>query len=95
MPELTGLEPQLYGGRDPLIPSQKIPKGEIDVAAIARSVPSQSGEKRLLAANSFRQFMNGDEPESRHTRNAPRKQHLRHLAPAIVPGEGWASESSS
>ena len=100
VPELIGLEPQLYGGRDPHIPSQRIPEEEIDVAAIARSVPSQTGEDRLLMANLRRLLMIGKESESMRASNShdttlSKRQHLRQLSPAIVPGEGWASESLS
>ena len=41
-PGLIDVEEQVYRGRDPVIPSQRVSKGEVDVAAIARSLPPRN-----------------------------------------------------
>jgi hypothetical protein len=87
VPELIGLEtpPLVYGGRDPHIPSQRIPAGEVDVAAIARST-TQTGKQRLLT-------MEYDSIHAMQNLRLPRTTHSRHLSPAIVPGEGWGGKA--
>jgi hypothetical protein len=73
------------------MPIQKIPEGEIDVAAIARSIPV-SGENQRLLRNNIQQLYFS----SKIQRNAPKKQVLRNQQARrlgeIVPGEGWASK---
>jgi len=91
-----GTPAQLYDGRHPHIPIQKIPKGEIDVAAIARSIPAPESSRMLLATS--QQFTNGavhsliDHPWARGNRLFE-AQTTRHLTSVIIPGEGWAGEA--
>lgn len=87
VPVLLDLEPLEYGGRDPHMPIQKIPKGEVDVAAIARSIPAQSGNQRLLFNYDQQHIYSNRQLD----KSLLRKQQPRQLT-AIVPGEGWASK---
>jgi hypothetical protein len=87
VPVLLDLEPLEYGGRDPHMPIQKIPKGEIDVAAIARSIPAQYDNQRLLFENTQQHSHGNQQLDRRLLRN----RQPRQLA-EIVPGEGWASK---
>ena len=87
VPVLLDLEPLEYGGRDPHMPIQKIPKGEVDVAAIARSIPAHSGNQRLLFSYTQQHVYSDRQLD----RNLLRKQQPRQLT-EIVPGEGWAGK---
>jgi hypothetical protein len=103
VPEMIDIEEQVYLGRDPLQPQQRVPKGEVDVAMIARSLPPRKESRRSLSRIET------------STSAAPNKVHIvgknasnegnkmlrkeskggiigRHLAEdsgSIVPGEGW------
>lgn len=46
IPGIIDIQEQAYQGRDPRIPSQRVPKGEVDVAAVARSLPPRNKSKR-------------------------------------------------
>jgi hypothetical protein len=68
---------------------QKIPDGEIDVPAIARSIPVQADSQRLLLRN-IQQLQLSSNLQSDASKQQPlRKQQARQLG-EIVPGEGWA-----
>ena len=90
MPDLIDLEtpPQLYGGRDPHFPKQRIPEGEVDVAAIARSILPSTGNDRWLMATT--------QPTSENTEINSHDNELnnlsRRLTSGILPGEGWTSK---
>ena len=43
-PDTIDMEELAYRGRDPHIPTQRVPQGEIDVATVARSVPPRRKE---------------------------------------------------
>ena len=91
VPGLLGLQEQAYPGRNPHIPSQRVPKGEVDVSQIARSLPPRTNtKKRSLAALSHR---------GRRTIHVPSKGKILNHATnrrnldgetKIIPGQGWA-----
>ena len=79
---------QVYKGRDPHFPVLKIPQGEVDVVAVARSIPPQVGKERermLETVESVYKHPNGKAHLS--------KNNSRRLASNVVPGEGWAGET--
>ncbi|KAL7539814.1 hypothetical protein ACHAXR_009620 [Thalassiosira sp. AJA248-18] len=96
VPEVIGLQEQLYPGRDPHIPIQRVPKGETDVATIARSLPPRtSSERQLLLATTLRKRQHiTNRALSQETRvSSLRAYHGRYLdgnSTKIIPGEGWA-----
>lgn len=83
------MDEEMYPGRDPHMPHQRVPKGEVDVAMIARSLPplNEGGGKRLLSS-----------PSTQHQRRQMRRlteqaHHGRKLnSTKIVPGLGWYSD---
>ena len=77
VPGLIDVEVQVYRGRDPVIPSQRVSKGEVDVAVIARSLPPRdsSSTKRILSS------LTG--------RHHNRRRRLEAVA-KILPGDGWS-----
>jgi hypothetical protein len=89
VPVLLDSQPLLYG-RDPHMPIQKIPEGEIDVAAIARSIPV-SGENQRLLRNNIQQLYLSSNVQRDAPEKVLRNQQARRLG-EIVPGEGWASK---
>ncbi|KAL3793748.1 hypothetical protein HJC23_013310 [Cyclotella cryptica] len=86
VPDLIDLEtpPQLYDRRDPHFPTQRIPKGEVDVAAIARSIPASTNNDRWLMAPLH--HLENTNSNSHHNKL---NKHLRRLTSEIIPGEGW------
>lgn len=86
MPVLLDLKPEQYGGREAHMPVQQIPQGEVDVAAIARSIPELENKRLLLGYSSQNISL-----KQQQGKNLLRKQQSRRLA-KIVPGEGWASK---
>jgi hypothetical protein len=77
VPGLIDVEEQVYRGRDPLIPSQRVPRGEVDVAAIARSLPPRDSSSMRRSLSSL--------SNSRH------HQHRRiETTSNILPGDGWS-----
>jgi len=95
LPEVIGLEEQLYQGKDPHMPSQRVPKGEVDVATIARSLPPRSNrEKRKLVSprnsqdNHHSTIQDDRHNESRNLEGDEGKEVK------IIPGEGWTIMNS-
>ena len=104
-PGLAESPTQLYTGRDPLFPSQRIPKGDVDVAAIVWSLPPQTTTRqRSLSLISYLQQTPVHSPTTNSTllkqnklrsRKKNRKNAARHLSAestsgkGITPGEGW------
>lgn len=90
MPDLIDLEipPQLYGGRDPHIPEQKIPEGEVDVVAIARSSLPSPGNDRWLMAPKQPNF----ESTEINSHDNELNNYSRRVTSEIIPGEGWTSK---
>ncbi|KAL9186839.1 hypothetical protein ACHAXT_010559 [Thalassiosira profunda] len=82
---------QLYPGRDPHVPSQRVPKGEVDVATIARSLPPRSKKKRRrLLAEERRQSAIAHSPVGDQYA-VGRERRVEESK--ITPGQGWASEN--
>jgi hypothetical protein len=91
-----------YRGRDPRIPSQRVPRGEVDVAAIARSLPprvgSSGGRRTLSSSTSPQRYRrtggdrDGNATLSRRRRRADSRFLDSSIPPPgkIVPGEGWS-----
>ena len=75
LPGIIDVEEQVYLGREPLIPSQRVPKGEVDVAMVARSLPpldsSSTRRRRSLASSSKRRNLNE--------------------TTKVISGDGWTS----
>ena len=82
VPGIIDLEEQWYVGRDPMIPSQRVPMGEVDVATIARSLPPRS-ESRRRSLSLFSSIQSQDLTVHQLRRNLDEVK--------IIPGEGWAS----
>ena len=98
IPGIITLEEISYRGRDPHIPSQRLPKGEVDVALVARSLPPRDNSERRGRA------LSSSMPQRRQLktyrgRNATlsggRRAYsrvLNSIVPPpgkIIPGEGW------
>jgi len=84
----------LYNGRDPHFPSQKIPDGEVDVATIARSIAPQSTHRRVLAefhAEYSSRLENTRQQTTKYPQNQTKQLRSRDLSgdSTVVPGEGW------
>ncbi len=76
VPGLIDVQELVYRGRDPVFPSQRVPKGEVDVAAIARSLPPRDSSARRSLSSLARR---------RHHR------HRRiETTSNILPGDGWS-----
>lgn len=98
MPELIDLQPQLYVGRDPQQPIQRVPEGEVDVEAIARSIPPPSGNGRYLFTMPHQQHTNEIASQGVHERYLLRNESstlsLRQLkSDELIPGEGWTGKT--
>ena len=89
VPEIIDLEEIAYRGRDPLIPSQRVPKGEVDVAAIARSLPPRDGvDVKRLRRRRTEGDRNGSTTLSRRRRANSRFLESNAPPGKIIPGEG-------
>jgi hypothetical protein len=105
-PSPSGYVPEVstevaYRGRDPRIPSQRVPMGEVDVAQIARSLPpriSSKGGRRTLSSSKRprrRRRTGGDRDGNATLLRRQRTADFRFLDSVpppgkIVPGEGWS-----
>lgn len=104
VPGILGVQEQAYPGRDPLMPSQRVPKGEVDVATIARSLPPQKSSQRRSLFSMAHQRHRYAKHHASNTSSTLTQQkriqplraynHGRHLdgESKIIPGEGWATE---
>jgi len=69
VPAMLKLESdQLYGGREARIPQQRIPKGEVDVAMIARSLPPRKKSRILSTSTSSEETSTAATRRSGHHR---------------------------
>lgn len=102
VPEMIDIEEQVYLGRDPLQPQQRVPKGEVDVAMIARSLPPRKESRRSLsrieistptAPNKVHSVGKHASNEGKMLRKESKGgligRHLAEDSGPIVPGEGW------
>jgi hypothetical protein len=98
VPGIITLEEISYRGRDPHIPSQRLPKGEVDVGLIARSLPPQDGNDgrvRALSSSMPRRRRMERYREGNPTFSGGRRAYSRFLDSIVPPpgkiisGEGW------
>ncbi|KAL3823499.1 hypothetical protein ACHAXA_010821 [Cyclostephanos tholiformis] len=99
VPGIIDLQEIMYRGRDPHIPSQRLPIGEVDVAAIARSLPPRDGKEgsglTLSSSTRPRRRRTGRYLKGNNTLSGGRMAYSRVLdsipppAGNIIPGEGW------
>ena len=94
MPQLFESPTQVYKGRDPHFPIMKIPDGEVDVAAVSRSLPPQSNRRRSLTFPRTQQeyISSSAVQQQQNLRSVNKRQNnSRNLEEksGIVPGEGW------
>ncbi len=76
----------LYTGRDPHFPRQKIPDGEVDVASIARSIAPQLTHRRALTGF-HADYSLGLKNTRQQTTTHPQRALFDDST--VVPGEGW------
>lgn len=94
----TDEKEQLYIGRDIHQPLQRVFKGEVDVAMIARSLPPKSSatRRRRLIPSTKRRRLNSHHElsialNSSHLQGESSASLRRNLADDnVVPGEGWS-----
>ena len=80
-------EEGVYVGKEPKIPSQRVPKGEVNVAAVARSLPKVESSRRRLGTSKLLYRRGQDMLSSNSTAQL---RHRRLDATKIIPGEGWS-----
>jgi len=85
VPGIIDVEEQTYLGRDPQMPSQRVPKGEVDVATIARSLPPLDSSRRRR-----RHLTSTKQSHLQHIQVHGRFLNETNTA-KIIPGEGWSS----
>mmetsp|Transcript_23939 Transcript_23939/g.51692 ORF Transcript_23939/g.51692 Transcript_23939/m.51692 type:complete len:928 (+) Transcript_23939:79-2862(+) len=89
VPGVIDIQEQAYPGRDPHIPTQRVFKGEVDVAAIARSLAPRNSKRRrsLSSTNSLGayhgRYLDVDSVSDKAAAPGESK---------IIPGEGWTGK---
>lgn len=80
-------EEGVYVGKEPKIPSQRVPKGEVNVAAVARSLPKVERSRRVLGMRKLR-YRSGHVILS--SNSTAQLRHRRLDDSKVIPGEGWS-----
>ena len=100
LPQIIDVQEQAYPGRDPKMPEQRVPRGEVDVATIARSLPPRTTRKRQLVesrhnANSKHTIRTSQTLSDSNRSSSLRALHGRRLdrnTTNVIAGEGWSGQ---